>query len=252
MPKADLNNPRLDSYVAATTRSMVIISLSVVPMYVIESILSNAGNPASWVFLVGGILVQITMATDLAIRMVLSRRPLGYLLHHKLDVVAIVIPPLRAVGQVAGVRGVLRRKGVLRFTVFSGLLVSAAAFVVYGAERSSPEATIDSLSDAIWWAIVTTTTIGYGDVVPVTQEGRAMAVVLMMLGIVILAVATANVSAYFVDGRRDSNNDGTANTVEVLERLARLEASIANIEAHLLSGRPAADASQESPTPADE
>ncbi len=70
-----------------------------------------------------------------------------------------------------------------------------------------------------------------------------MAVILMMLGIVILAVATANVSAYFVDGRRDTSNDAMPDTVEVIERLARLEASIANIEAHLLSDAPTHDSS---------
>lgn len=243
MTKVDLSSPRLDAYVLKTRKPLNVASVVVIPVYVIESITRNESNPASWVFLALQVLIQVSMAVDLAIRMVLSRRPVLYLSRHKLDALAIGVPPLRAIGDVTSVRGVLRRKGVLRFTVFSSALIAVCALVVFGAERNAPDATIDSLNDAIWWAIVTTTTIGYGDVVPITQEGRAMAVILMMLGIVILAVATANVSAYFVDGRRDTSNDAMPDTVEVIERLARLEASIANIEAHLLSDAPTHDSS---------
>lgn len=55
----------------------------------------------------------------------------------------------------------------------------------------------DPLS-GIWWAWETVTTVGYGDVVPVTPEGRVIAILVMLLGIILFSIVTASISAYFV------------------------------------------------------
>ena len=53
---------------------------------------------------------------------------------------------------------------------------------------------IDSYGDAAWWAITTVTTVGYGDIAPVTTEGRVIAAVLMVTGIAAFGVVTANIA----------------------------------------------------------
>lgn len=63
------------------------------------------------------------------------------------------------------------------------------------------EEKIDSVVDALWWAIVTTTTVGYGDIYPVSAVGRVIGVFLMIFGIGTLGVFTASISSYFVDRR---------------------------------------------------
>ena len=59
---------------------------------------------------------------------------------------------------------------------------------------------IDSAADALWWAICTVATVGYGDVVPVTFEGRLIAVVLMTAGVALFATAAGLIASWLVEG----------------------------------------------------
>ncbi|MFH1560908.1 MAG: potassium channel family protein [Chloroflexota bacterium] len=64
--------------------------------------------------------------------------------------------------------------------------------------EGSENASILSFPDALWWAVVTITTVGYGDMVPVTAAGRAIAFVLMLGGITFFGGLTANLAAFLV------------------------------------------------------
>ena len=61
------------------------------------------------------------------------------------------------------------------------------------------DGSIDSFGDALWWAITTVTTVGYGDTFPVTPAGRCIAWFLMITGIALFGVITANVAAFFME-----------------------------------------------------
>src|SRR5438034_185185 len=74
---------------------------------------------------------------------------------------------------------------------------------------------IKTVYDALWWAIVTTTTVGYGDVSPVTPEGRLIAVGLMIVGIGFIGIFTATVTSFFFQQER------SADVVEMQQRLDR-------------------------------
>ena len=78
-----------------------------------------------------------------------------------------------------------------------------------------------SVVDGLWWAVVTLTTVGYGDVFPVTAAGRLSASLLMLLGIGFVAFITASVAAYFVDNDEDS---------ALAEELRRLHQRLDRIE----------------------
>lgn len=73
---------------------------------------------------------------------------------------------------------------------------------------------------------MTSTTVGYGDHFPVTSEGRAVAVVLMVVGVGLLSVVTANVAAYLVDSGEGSGDGGLK---EINERLTRIEAALEDL-----------------------
>jgi voltage-gated potassium channel len=75
--------------------------------------------------------------------------------------------------------------------------------------------------------LVTATTVGYGDVVPVTAEGRGVAVALMLVGVALLSVVTANIAAFFVE---ESDAADRGELVEVRERLERIERLLLEVE----------------------
>lgn len=99
---------------------------------------------------------------------------------------------------------------------------SISGALVYAFEKDAPGSNITSLGDALWWAAVTTTTVGYGDHSPVTTDGRAIALLLMVVGIGLVGVVTANVAAYFVEREQ-------AEEMAVLrEQLDRIEALLSS------------------------
>ena len=70
------------------------------------------------------------------------------------------------------------------------------ALATLAAEREAAGANIVTFGDSIWWAIVTITTVGYGDLYPVTPPGRFYAVLLMAGGIAIVGTASATIISY--------------------------------------------------------
>jgi voltage-gated potassium channel len=80
----------------------------------------------------------------------------------------------------------------------SVLLVYVAALAMYDIEHQHPEAMITTFGDAIWWAIVSITTVGYGDLYPVTFTGRAITVALMIYGIALLGIVTATLASWLI------------------------------------------------------
>jgi len=94
---------------------------------------------------------------------------------------------------------VLGREARLAYLLIVSLVVVLlGTFSTYLLEADVPEARIRDLGDAFWWALATVTTVGYGDVVPVTVFGRAVGAVLMVSGIAILSVFISTLGAYLV------------------------------------------------------
>ena len=97
------------------------------------------------------------------------------------------------VHNVSMVRAVLAQNHLGKTLLVVVVFVSGGGVVI-----STLDPAIDNTWDGIWWAWVTVTTVGYGDVVPQTASGRVFAVVLMLMGISMLSLITANISAYLM------------------------------------------------------
>jgi len=75
------------------------------------------------------------------------------------------------------------------------LIIESGAFMVLQAERASPSANIQTASDAIWWAYVTITTVGYGDRYPVTNQGRLVGILVLTTGVAVFATFAGLISS---------------------------------------------------------
>lgn len=118
-----------------------------------------------------------------------------------------VIKLLRLI-RIVGFTGKIQ-KSVKRFFKTNGfmyLVIVTVILVLLGAEIYSVAENINYF-DSIWWAIATTTTVGYGDISPHTEVGRFVAVILMLLGIGLIGSVTSTVTAFFVEEKNDSQND---------------------------------------------
>lgn len=83
------------------------------------------------------------------------------------------------------------------------VLIFASAITVLHVEADADGATIKNVGDAFWWAVVTITTVGYGDKVPTTLEGRLVALVLMTAGVGLFGVFTAFVASWFMEKKSE-------------------------------------------------
>ena len=90
------------------------------------------------------------------------------------------------------------------------------------------EPDVKNLGDGIWWALVTITTVGYGDITPVTTLGRVVASSLMLLGLGLIATITAIVSAKFIQNFVDHHTND-----DVLEKLDEMQLELDDIKKKL-------------------
>ena len=107
------------------------------------------------------------------------------------------------------------------------MLVFVGALAVLDVEQSAPDAKILTFGDALWWAITTITTVGYGDMYPVTPLGRVVAAALMMSGIAVLGVVTASIASWLVQRVEDTAEAAAEAEEPVRAEVAELVAEIA-------------------------
>jgi voltage-gated potassium channel len=103
---------------------------------------------------------------------------------------------------------IFRESKIVYLIAFSSGSIIVGALAAYAVESPNPDSKITNLTDAFWWAIVTVTTVGYGDIYPVTTEGRIIASTLMIIGIGVLGIFISTFGAALIESRLRVRNDG--------------------------------------------
>lgn len=199
-PAATTPNSRLAKWESALSIPMVLLSvlwIVLITMYVLE----QPGKPGRIPTGYGLLVIWLVFILDYVVRLILAERKRPFLRASVLDLGSVIVPILRPFHLLSYLRAIpyFRRTsaGALRARLgiwglcFAALFVYTIALSVFEVERNAPGSNIDSLGNAVWWAVVTITTVGYGDYTPVTIAGRLFAVVLMMGGIAIVGTTSA-------------------------------------------------------------
>ena len=147
-------------------------------------------------------------ALDYVIQMKLAPNNIEYFKNHILELILVVVPffrPLRALRALvfttqAGIRSkkALIKSLPLVLTGAAVLMIIIMGAAVLDIERTAPGSNIHTPMDALWWGLVTITTIGYGDKFPVTTEGRLVAGILIIFGVAMISTLTATFAAWLL------------------------------------------------------
>jgi voltage-gated potassium channel len=224
---------------------------------------THSSGSTSTGFVIALFVIWLVILVECAARYILVSDRKRYFASRQIEPVLVVLPFLQ-VWRILGVEQatVLWGEGIERFLAILGhrglfrVLLAAAGLVFLGAwldllfEKHAAGANIHSYHDALWWAVVTVTTVGYGDRFPVTEGGRAVAVVLMLVGIGLIGVLTATVASFFVQEHTDANKDQLRTAHEDLgARLDDIDSRLARMEAALTGGSAAVAADPASVDP---
>ncbi|MFM9106754.1 MAG: ion channel [Chloroflexota bacterium] len=186
-----------------------------------------------------GYLLWALFALNAAAHLLLNPDRGGWLRRHWLDL-AVVAAPLgqaflaqRSVRMwwavAAGARGLLGVRRLLssRRLIYvlgtAAAAVSIAADLVLEAEKANPSASIRTFGDALWWSVTTVTSVGYGDKYPTTPTGRGIGIALMVLGIALFGVVTANLAGLLIESEENRLEQQLG---DVDARLRRIEEAL--------------------------
>ncbi len=245
----------LDRFERATELPLLLLALAMVPLLVIP-LLVDLSEPMEQAFLAADWFIWAVFAFEYLVRLVLTPERLRFIRREWPDLLIIVLPFLRPLRVMRSARA-LRLLRLGRLAVFLGelgqegrrlfarhrlhyallltmLIVIGGAVLGLAVEEQAAEAKIQTFGDALWWAVATITTVGYGDVFPVTAAGRAVAAFLMMSGIAFFGVLTANIAAFFVEGEVEQDR----RLDEVLERLKTVESNLTRLDTQPLVPKP--------------
>jgi voltage-gated potassium channel len=228
---------RYDTFASAVDTPMPVLTICWLPVLIVPLASAVHGSVAT-TFSSIDYTVWALFSLEYLIKLWLAPQRGRFVRAHLLDLLIVAVPffrPLRMgrvirllrltrVGVVLAeslrrARSILTHNGFHFVVLAAVVLVFACAGVVTFAERNVHGANIHNFGQGIWWAIVTVTTVGYGDRYPVTAFGQGVAVLLMLTGIGLIGTLTATVATYFVQEKTDATQ----------ERLDRIEALLAQL-----------------------
>lgn len=176
-------------------------------------------------------------AADYCIRLYLAPRRLYFITHNLMNLAIVLLPAWRIVSFLAMIHLTTNRQYkrlselAVKLFGYTAIFIIMFALAIYSVESSEPGAMIRDLPTAYWWTFTTLATVGYGDVYPVTGIGRVIAVVVMLYGVGMVAVATGALASWIIEkigGREEQEYPATKADVDDLrQEISELRALLA-------------------------
>jgi voltage-gated potassium channel len=230
--------PAFDRFSAATDLSLTVLTVAWLPILIVP-LFAHLHGSMDETFELLDYSIWALFALEYVTKLGLARHRWHFVRTNLLDLLVVAVPVLRPVRALrlvrlvrigsVGVDGLQRFKAILTHRglhivlLAASVLVVGCAGLVTLAEEHAKGSNIHDFGQGLWWAMVTVTTVGYGDQYPVTAFGRGVAVLLMLLGIGLIGVLTATVASFFVEESRGRREE------EIVERLERIERALASL-----------------------
>ncbi|MCG7610587.1 MULTISPECIES: potassium channel family protein [Mycobacterium] len=219
---------RLQRWEAATEWPLAGVAVIFLAVYSVQVLAQTTGALHRALSLTDAVL-YLAFVVDYVVRLWLAPNRGRWFVRHLLDLAIVVLPmlrPLRLLRLIVLLKVMQRAVGrairgrVVIYTACSvTMLIYVASLAVLDAERGEPTSDINSFGDALWWAIATVTTVGYGDYAPATPTGRVIAAFLMLGGISLLGVVTATLASWIVQRVAEEDTANQAATAAQIEDL---------------------------------
>jgi voltage-gated potassium channel len=189
---------------------------------------------------VANLVIWAVFGIEYLVRLALARARKRFLRTHWFDLLVLLLPilrPLRALRLITALSVLNRRAEAWtrgRLAVYVGvtttLLVLVAALAVLDAERGLPDSNIQTYPQALWWGLVTITTVGYGDFYPTTIEGRLVALAMMLAGIGLIGFVTGSLASWIVERiASEDKPDDSADSAVLLQEIRELRREVAEL-----------------------
>lgn len=218
---------RYEKWCAIVELPMAACSALFLAAYAYVVIADLRESDISWPFVVM-FVVWVVYVVDYVVSLALVTNRVSWFFRHLHLLLIVVFPflrPLYLLRLIPFLKFFHRKVGVrLRSQatvyIFAGFvfLIFVGALAILDAEQNQPGANITDFSEALWWSIVTITTVGYGDFYPVTGLGRFIAALLMIAGIALIGSVTATLASWIVDsiseGEENQSQHPTAHTCD--------------------------------------
>jgi voltage-gated potassium channel len=260
----------LDRFERATELPLLVMALLMVPLLLAPWLL-DLSDQAESTLLVLDWMIWGCFAFEFAVRLALVERRITFLRREWTDLLIVLLPVLRPfriarsaralrllrMGRVALLLAKATKEGrrlLTRHHLHFALLAACAVVVLSAGGAFIAEdqqgGPIETFADALWWAMTTITTVGYGDTYPVTPAGRGIGVLLMLAGITLFGTITANLAAFFVESDANGNADThRENHLATSEQVAEVSKQVAALEALLeVVLKPSAGSEADRPT----
>lgn len=234
-----------------TPFDLAMMILSIISMAIIATVyLTNLEAETKRLMLMLDSLICILFITHFISRFSQATHKLRFIKNHGLDLLASIpfIAELRIlrflqVFRVLSMVGQLRLllQDIIRQRVNSSLallmvlmiiMISASALFIFVAESQLPSSNIKTAEDAIWWALVTVSTVGYGDSYPITTGGRIVAGMLIVMGISLFGMISGYLASNFLSPYSKESNDQQHQLMQQLmaDNQAKHDILLAHIE----------------------
>ena len=262
---------------------VVIAAVAVIPLLVLEEQFPT-GTAHTWLRVIDWLIWGV-FAVEMTVMLIVTPNRKAYLRCAWLDVCIVVLtlpllPYLLAflrLSRLGRLIDVLRLLRLLRLAAIANrvgatlqrifgtfglgyLLSGVVALVIVSGVLFSHLEDGYSVAEGMWWAIVTATSVGYGDVVPASGLGRLVATLLMLAGISFVALLSAATAAYLVDVEGEEEQANLLQRIreqqhreqQIQEELTEVNERLGRLEILLSSGREPGEAPTREPSPAPE